>query len=249
VTNSADSRPEQRAEAYYLLALACQKQGNHVQAYQYGIKFDRLAPKIPAGHWTRAKMAEFSDKPVIASNTRPSHQTSAQPIEPEYAYYLRVQAAYQRRDLAAAGRELRNLDRFTHALRAEQLGELRRIACSVDLSAAGTAFDRRQYSSAATSASRALERIDELPGDDSGVTLERARALYYLAASYLRTGSRERAQRYIEVFGDRCAALGPDHPWTQRMASLQAAILNSIPTDPLASDSSEETADSAQEFH
>jgi hypothetical protein len=50
-------------------------------------------------------------------------------------------------------------------------------------------------------------------------------------------GERERAQRYVEMYSDRCASLGPDNPWSHKMAMVQQTILDSIPTDPIASES------------
>ena len=235
VGNADDSTAAQRAEAVTLLALCATRQGRAETAARHISRFHEIAPKLTPEHWTRAKIASLTpDTKHLTSSIRPA-------ADPANAYFERVSTAYLRGDSAAAAKGLRDFDRFAGALKPEQLADLRRIAASLQLQTAREAFERGQYRAAITYANRALSRLDRSGDDDTVAVSERARALYYVAAAHLKMGERERAQRYIEIFSDRCAALSHDNPWSNRFAALQQTILNSISTDPLEPESAEDS--------
>ena len=228
VAKAEDSMPQQRAEALYLLALAAKKQGNSELAYRWATRFDEIAPKLAPEHWTRGQMTAFSDPPADDSPAGTAIKVASDPAE---EYFERVSGAYLRGDSASAARQLRSLDRYAAALRPEQVRELKRISAGIQLQSARQAFERRAFRDSIAAATRALSRLDNLSGEDNVIVSERARALYYLAAASWRAGDRERAQRFVEIFAERCATLGPDNPWSERIASVQQSILNAIPVD------------------
>jgi class 3 adenylate cyclase len=253
ISDNTDARPEQRAEANYLLLETFRKRGRPDRARTHLARLEKLKQSLPAGHYTLKDLASLADalKPpppppgpeeVLrqirsagigdeARITKLAQQvlgmrdaSSAQRAE---AQYHLLAAAAKRGDLSTTGRLLEVVRDRQSLLEAAYQGDVDSIRKDYYLKRAAAADEAEQWTTASTMAQRALEAVREIEKEGGQVDAEKAQAWFYRVHALEKLGKIPEAHAAIERAMQDCAKLKRDDPtnsWLESIGEIDARI-------------------------